>query len=241
MPGFDAAKDESGMFVARMKEEEGGLCLLSSPWPEASRFSAEVIREHFARNSTRPDRVRFVFNSVDPSERAKLEEAICRILGDPLGGDPVLCPPDFTPEVLARLKVSVSTLVQTVAVDLSLRKVREKPPEDVPYASLAPESTPPTAVGVEVSLGFFPLLLLLHFQTPTVEIDQRPYRLPWGTHYLHLPPGLHHVRVYFRTLFMDAGSAEARILVDPQRPPRLGYYFRWPWIFAKGEIRVEQA
>lgn len=239
MSGMDAARDESGMLVARLKEEEGGLCLLSSPWPEASRFTAEVIREHFARNSTRPDRVRFVFNSDSPSERAKLEEAIRLILGNPLGGEPMLRPPDFAPDVLARLLVSVSTLVRTVAVDLPMRRVREKPPEEVPYASLAPESPAPTAVGVEVSLGFFPLLLLLHFQTPTIEIDQRQYRLPWGTHYLHLPLGMHHVRVYFRTLFMDAGSAEARILVAPQRPPRLRYYFRWPWIFAKGEIRVE--
>ncbi len=237
------------MLVARMKEEEGGLCLLTSPWPEASRFTEDLIREHFARNAARPERARFVFNSNDATERAKLEAAILRILDDPLGAHPALRPPEFSPEILARLKAIVSTLVQPLAIEVPLREVRTEPQDDLPYAALAPEPisrpTPviqpcaqPTAIGVEFTLEFFPLLLLLHFNSPIVEVDRKPHPMAWGTQYLHLTPGVHDVRIYFRALFLEAGVAETQLRVDASCPPRIQYYFRWPWIFARGEIQV---
>ncbi len=98
----------------------------------------------------------------------------------------------------------------------------------------------PTAIGVELHLGFFPLLLLLHFARPFVAIDDCVVPSAWGTHHLHLSPGWHRIVVYYQNFFQaHAGRASLDILVGEGRTLCIRYRFSTPWAFAKGRLWVE--
>jgi hypothetical protein len=78
--------------------------------------------------------------------------------------------------------------------------------------------------GVEIHTSFFPLSFFLYLCTPTIVIDGVANRRPWGTHSFQLTPGMHHVQIHFRYLFMaTCGAAGAKVVVQPNCIHRLRY------------------
>jgi hypothetical protein len=70
--------------------------------------------------------------------------------------------------------------------------------------------------GLEISTSFFPLSFFLYLCTPTIMIDGQPTQRAWGTHRFPIEGGMHHVRIYFRYLFMSTcGDASIRVVVQP--------------------------
>jgi len=75
------------------------------------------------------------------------------------------------------------------------------------------------AGGLMLRTGFFPLAFLLYFFPPQASIDgSPPFALRWGENPLPgVPPGRHHVRVWFRYMFFgECGVADGVIDVPPQ-------------------------
>jgi hypothetical protein len=89
--------------------------------------------------------------------------------------------------------------------------------------------------GVEVTTGFMWIAFLYYFFKPTVVIDGVPTKVKWGTQFFGLQPGRHHVHVFFRYGFMDAGKADLDVDLTPGQVRRIRY--RTPWfVFSKGKI-----
>jgi hypothetical protein len=106
----------------------------------------------------------------------------------------------------------------------------------------APPPAPPAATaqagrtGLEITAKFFPLAFLLYFFKPTIVIDGTPNKVPWGTHVFDVQPGRHHVEIYFRYFFMDAGKGSTDVDIASGELRRLRY--RAPWlVFLRGKIR----
>jgi hypothetical protein len=77
----------------------------------------------------------------------------------------------------------------------------------------------PQPGGLMLRTGFFPLAFLLYFFPPKGSIDgSPPFDLRWGENPLPgVPPGRHHVRVWFRYMFFgECGVADGVIDVPPQ-------------------------
>jgi hypothetical protein len=103
---------------------------------------------------------------------------------------------------------------------------------------MEPPKTPAPTTGVEVKVQFFPLAFLFLFCTPVVTVDGVAYRLAWGSHFFHLPPGQHTVRVFFYYLFVPQ-CGDNYVTFDLQEGTvRLVSFYMPPWIFAKGSMSV---
>jgi len=89
-----------------------------------------------------------------------------------------------------------------------------------------------------VRVQFFPLAFLLLFCTLIVTVDNVPHRLPWGTHFFHVPPGRHTVRVFFHYLFMPQCGVNSVTFDVPQGTVRLVSFYMPPWVFSKGSMSV---
>jgi hypothetical protein len=90
--------------------------------------------------------------------------------------------------------------------------------------------------GLEVTTRFFPLAFLLYFFKPTIVIDGTPTRVKWGTVFFDLQPGRHHVEIFFRYIFMDAGKASVDLDLAAGQTLRITY--RAPWLlFLPGRIK----
>lgn len=95
-----------------------------------------------------------------------------------------------------------------------------------------------TQTGVEVKLSFFFGAFLLLLCTPKVEIDGTVHKKYWGTHFFPTTPGKHSVKVYFRYLVMShCGANSIDLTVADGSVVRIKY-FMWPWIFAKGSLKI---
>lgn len=96
---------------------------------------------------------------------------------------------------------------------------------------------PQSWTGIQVETSFFPLAFLLHFCTPTIVIDGHPQQRPWGSHFFPTAPGMHHVRIFYRYLFMEhCGDNSISVMVHPGYVARIKFEMP-PWAFAKGSIR----
>jgi hypothetical protein len=101
----------------------------------------------------------------------------------------------------------------------------------------APQPPAPTT-GVEVKVQFFPLAFLFLFCTPIVTVDGVPHRLGWGTHFFHLQPGRHVVRVFFYYLFMPQCGDNSVAFDVQEGEVRLVSFYMPPWIFMRGAMSV---
>jgi hypothetical protein len=102
-------------------------------------------------------------------------------------------------------------------------------------AAQSPGSAPAGATGIEVTTGFFWLAFLYFFFKPTIVIDGVPTKTTWGTQFFGVAPGRHHVHIFFRYVFMDAGQGDVDVDVAAGQVRRVKY--RTPWfVFSKGKI-----
>ena len=91
--------------------------------------------------------------------------------------------------------------------------------------------------GIQVETSFFPLSFFLYLCTPTIVIDGVPQQWRWGTHAFQLPGGMHHVRIFFKYLFMDTcGVAAINVVVQPNCIHRIKYEMGI-FMFSPGTIR----
>jgi hypothetical protein len=98
-----------------------------------------------------------------------------------------------------------------------------------------PSPAAPGTTGVEVTTGFMKIAFLYYFFKPTVVIDGVPTKVTWGTQFFGLQPGRHHVHVFFRYIFMDAGKGDVDLDFAPGQVRRIRY--RAPWfVFSRGKI-----
>jgi DNA-directed RNA polymerase subunit RPC12/RpoP len=96
----------------------------------------------------------------------------------------------------------------------------------------------PEETGIDIHATFFPLMWLLFFMTPKVEIDGREEVLHWNrTEFFPLGPGRHNVRVWVAHVFGPAGVRTQSVRVSPNRVRSLRYqYVAW-WAPAGLTIR----
>jgi Protein of unknown function (DUF2510) len=112
------------------------------------------------------------------------------------------------------------------------------PPSPQPQA--APQAggwQTPVAGGLHLRTRFFPLAFLLYLFPPRCSIDGS-YEIPirWGDNPLPVPPGRHHVRVWFPYLFYgQCGVAEAVVDV-PTGGLFLEYKAPTWWVFSRGSF-----
>lgn len=91
--------------------------------------------------------------------------------------------------------------------------------------------------GVEIEVGFFPLSFFFFVCIPRIEIDGRPHKKYWGTHFFELDPGKHTIKIYFRYLFMSqCGANSIDVVVKDGETCRVKYNMP-PWMFSKGSIK----
>jgi len=110
----------------------------------------------------------------------------------------------------------------------------QQPPAPAPGQQY-PGSAPPGTTGIEITTGFFWLAFLYYFFKPTIVVDGVPTKTTWGTQFFGLQPGRHHVHIFFRYLFMDAGKGDVDIDLMPGQIRRISY--RTPWfVWSKGKI-----
>jgi len=96
-------------------------------------------------------------------------------------------------------------------------------------------SAPAGSTGIEVTTGFFWLAFLYFFFKPTIVIDGVATKTTWGTQFFGVAPGRHHVHVFFRYFFMDAGKGDVDVDVAEGQVRKVNY--RTPWfVFSKGKI-----
>lgn len=93
-------------------------------------------------------------------------------------------------------------------------------------------------MGIEVTMGFFPLAFLLYLCAPVVEINNFPRPFTWGTHFIDLPPGRYIVSIYFPYLLSPrCGLNSCEVMLQPGMVRRVNFYM-WPLIFIPGSISV---
>jgi len=93
--------------------------------------------------------------------------------------------------------------------------------------------------GLHLRTGFFPLAFLLYLFSPRCSIDgSADISIRWGDNRLPLPPGRHHVRVWFPYMFMrQCGPAETVVDVGE---PGLALEYKAPtwWMFSPGKLSI---
>lgn len=66
-----------------------------------------------------------------------------------------------------------------------------------------------------VSAGFFPLAFIYAFFTPTITLNGRAERRPWGTHAFDVTPGDYAVSVSYPWLFVqECGKNSVRFTIS---------------------------
>ncbi len=89
---------------------------------------------------------------------------------------------------------------------------------------VAADLSPSPGQGLVLRTRFFRLDWTLRFTHTTVNIDDRPYELPWGAHYFPLEPGSHQLEVSYPYLRLSrAGKASVAIDVSPNQVVQASY------------------
>jgi hypothetical protein len=99
-------------------------------------------------------------------------------------------------------------------------------------------NAPASTSRVEVTITHNPLAFFYKAFTPTVSINGKKERKPWGTHAFNLPPGEYEVAVSYPWIISECGKNSVRFSLEPGETKKVKYCARlirfWP-----GAIRVE--
>lgn len=93
---------------------------------------------------------------------------------------------------------------------------------------------------INLEAKFFPLAFILFFFPPRVEVDGGPaQRIKWATNTLQVPPGSHHLTVYFPYMFIMKTAGKAEIDVSVEEGQTVTVRYKAPWlVFLAGKISV---
>ena len=101
-----------------------------------------------------------------------------------------------------------------------------------------PQAQPHQAGGLHLRTGFFFLAFLLYLFPPKCSIDGSPeFGIGWGDNHLPVPPGRHHVRVWFPYLFMSQCGPAETVIDVPASGMALEYKAPW-FVFSKGRLLI---
>jgi hypothetical protein len=94
--------------------------------------------------------------------------------------------------------------------------------------------------GIQLRAKVAPLAIFYFFSKPQVSIDGgAPFRVSWGVNQLTVPPGQHHVRVWFAYLIWKRGNeAELAVDVPPGGVVAMTYKSRWS-VLVKGRLALD--
>jgi hypothetical protein len=85
---------------------------------------------------------------------------------------------------------------------------------------------------IEVTIGHNPLAFFYRAFTPTVAINGRKERRPWGTHDFNLPPGDYEVAVSYPWIISECGKNSVRFSIAAGETKKVKYCARlirfWP-------------
>jgi hypothetical protein len=96
----------------------------------------------------------------------------------------------------------------------------------------------PAASYVEVTMAHNPLAFFYRAFTPTIEINGRKERKPWGTHLFNLPPGDYEVAGSYPWILKECGKNSVRFTLAAGETKKVRYCARLIR-FLPGAIRVE--
>ena len=101
-----------------------------------------------------------------------------------------------------------------------------------------PQGQPQQAGGLHLRTGFFFLAFLLYLFPPKCSIDGSPeFGIRWGDNHLPVPPGRHHVRVWFPYMFMSQCGPAETVIDVPASGMALEYKAPW-FVFSKGRMLI---
>jgi hypothetical protein len=94
---------------------------------------------------------------------------------------------------------------------------------------------------LEVTMSYSPLAFLYAFSTPTITINQRRERRPWGTHRFVLPPGNYLIEMSYPWFITpECGKNSVEVILHEGDHRHVRYTARllryWP-----GKISVDDA
>lgn len=95
--------------------------------------------------------------------------------------------------------------------------------------------------GIQLRARVAPLAFLYYLSRPRVSIDGGPdFAVRWGVNRLTVPPGRHHVRVWFAYLFWPrANEAEIAVDVPADGVVAIAYRSRWT-VLVPGRIGFDE-
>lgn len=104
-------------------------------------------------------------------------------------------------------------------------------------ADRAPDGRLGRLTGIQLRARVAPLAFLYYLSRPKVSIDGGPeFRVRWGVNQLSVPPGRHHLRVWFSYFFWSRAN-EATIEVDVPAVGAVGVTYKSRWtVLVPGRI-----
>lgn len=98
----------------------------------------------------------------------------------------------------------------------------------------------PTNSSIEVTVAHNPLAFFYMALTPSITINGKRERRPWGTHTFHLPPGEYEVAASYPWIVSECGKNSVNFSLKAGEIKKVRYCARlirfWP-----GSISVETA
>lgn len=92
---------------------------------------------------------------------------------------------------------------------------------------------------IQLRCKVFPGAFLLYLCKPRVAIDNSYEQIvQWGENTLGVPPGRHHLRVWFNYITGPTNVGDVLVDVSEGQPARVVYKTRW-MIFLPGKLEVE--
>lgn len=92
--------------------------------------------------------------------------------------------------------------------------------------------------GISIETSFFPLAWILHFVTPTIEINGVKHHRKWGMADFELEPGEYSVKISFPYLGNPECGANSVVFTLSEAERKFIRYEMSFWIFDKGAISV---
>lgn len=90
--------------------------------------------------------------------------------------------------------------------------------------------------GIDLKTGFFPLMWLLFFFSPAIEVDGEKTKLKWGKAFIPTTPGSHEVEVYYNYIF--GPTSRAKMTIDVPEGGTVALKYSAPMlIFLSGNLK----